>query len=175
MEDPVAAVICQVTANSGAAATSVLRPFLAAFLQPPLANAPLCSTAPPQIFLLQDKVDSIITADNDLSSLLSQLETCSYTSKSFHRLLEQIQRVVDALNLRSFANLGDWVAKVDSEVERRLSVRLEKALGSWRVALERYGTDNPMMSRARGWYFDWAVFVLGRCDAWGFCQSFSAM
>lgn len=75
--------------------------------------------------------------------------------------MEQIQRVVDALNLRSFANLGDWVAKVDSEVERRLSVRLEKALESWRIALERYGTDSPMMSRARGWCCSGAIFWTG--------------
>ncbi len=83
----------------------------------------------------------MIRADEKLNELLAGLESCPYEQKTFQKLLEQIQRIVDELNLRSFVNMGKWVASLDAEVERRLIVRLESALARWTTALERYGTD----------------------------------
>lgn len=92
-------------------------------------------------------MDSVIRADEQLNELLQGLETCAYEAQTLQTLLEKIQGIVDELNLRSFVNMGKWVAMVDSEVERRLASRLQVALDQWATALEFYGIDKSALAR----------------------------
>ena len=56
-------------------------------------------------------------------------------------VLADIQKIVDTLNLKAYANLDAWVRQLDADVEARLVRRLERAVLHWAVALASYGVD----------------------------------
>eukprot|EP00040_Diaphanoeca_grandis_P036231 m.230237 g.230237 ORF g.230237 m.230237 type:complete len:4579 (-) comp33576_c0_seq1:2736-16472(-) len=92
-----------------------------------------------KVFTFQDKVDDILAFDKQLNKLIDELEKCSLDTATLNGILEQIQKIVDDLNLRSYSNLDSWVKKLDLRVEEKLKVRLTKALTVWSVALHEYG------------------------------------
>ena len=47
---------------------------------------------------------------------MNSLEVCEYHSHTFKEVLDQVQRLVDDLNLRSYSNLPAWVADLDNMV-----------------------------------------------------------
>ena len=90
--------------------------------------------------MFQEKVDDLLSFNERLGSHLAALETCKLERTVFADILEQIQKIVDDLNLRSFVNLDTWVLQLDKAVETRLLKRLKTVIVNWTVALHSYGT-----------------------------------
>ena len=42
--------------------------------------------------------------------------TCEYRYQNFRDILDQVQKLVDDLNLRSYSNLSAWVVELDKQV-----------------------------------------------------------
>ena len=68
------------------------------------------------IFNFQERVDDVLLYTNQIDKLVASLETCEYRAAMFKDVLDQIQKLIDDLNLRSYSNLTSWVMQVDSEV-----------------------------------------------------------
>ncbi len=68
------------------------------------------------IFNFQERVDDVLQYTNQIDSLITSLETCEYKAVTFKDVLDQIQKLIDDLNLRSYSNLAAWVMDVDSQV-----------------------------------------------------------
>ena len=47
---------------------------------------------------------------------MGSMETCEYRYQNFRDILDQVQKLVDDLNLRSYSNLSAWVAELDKQV-----------------------------------------------------------
>ena len=62
------------------------------------------------------QVDDAMQHIEDIDSSITKLEQCEYSSAVMAQVLEDIQKVVDKLNLRSYTNLSKWVQKLDSKV-----------------------------------------------------------
>lgn len=69
------------------------------------------------IFNFQERVDDVLLYTNQIDSLITSLETCEYKSSIFKDVLDQIQKLIDDLNLRSYSNLSAWVMDIDSQVK----------------------------------------------------------
>ena len=61
-------------------------------------------------------MDDVLLYTNQIDSLITSLETCEYKSSVFKDVLDQIQKLIDDLNLRSYSNLAAWVMDIDSQV-----------------------------------------------------------
>ena len=85
-----------------------LSPFLKIFL-PLLFLSPFLS-------LSLRQVDEALQHSEEIESLVGNLSSCEYEVSMFTEVLEQIQKLVDNLNLRSYTNLSHWVAKLDQRV-----------------------------------------------------------
>ena len=70
------------------------------------------------IFKFQERVDDVLLYTTQIDTLIASLETCEYRAAVFKDVLEQIQKLIDDLNLRSYSNLPAWVMEVDSQVRR---------------------------------------------------------
>ncbi|KAL3873221.1 hypothetical protein ACJMK2_036362 [Sinanodonta woodiana] len=87
------------------------------------------------IFNFQDKVDDLLSMEEEIDLEVKTLESCAYNTTTFVEILTKIQKAVDNLSLHSYANVPQWVAKLDHEVEKRLAGRLEAALKAWYACL----------------------------------------
>lgn len=63
------------------------------------------------------------------------METCAYSANTFAEILIKIQKSVDELSLKNFSNLHVWVSRLDEEIEKNLSSRLEAGIKAWTDAL----------------------------------------
>ena len=68
------------------------------------------------IFSFQERVDDVLLYTDQIDALVTSLESCEYKSARFKDVLDQIQKLIDDLNLRSYSNLPAWVLDVDSQV-----------------------------------------------------------
>ena len=68
------------------------------------------------IFNFQEKVDDVLSYTDKIDGLVCSMETCEYKAKTFKLILEQIQKLIDDLNLRSYSNLSAWVKHLDQKV-----------------------------------------------------------
>ena len=68
------------------------------------------------IFNFQEKVDDVLSYTDKIDGLVCSMETCEYKAKTFKVILEQIQKLIDDLNLRSYSNLSAWVKHLDNKV-----------------------------------------------------------
>ena len=68
------------------------------------------------IFNFQEKVDDVLSYTDKIDGLVCSMETCEYKAKTFKLILEQIQKLIDDLNLRSYSNLSAWVNHLDLKV-----------------------------------------------------------
>ena len=66
-------------------------------------------TSPPQ-------VDEVLLYSHHIDDLVGSLETCEYRQPKFREVLDKLQKMIDDLNLRSYSNLGQWVAELDRQV-----------------------------------------------------------
>ena len=77
------------------------------------------------VVLFQEKVDDLLTVDEEISIDVRSLETCLYSNETFKEILSKIQKSVDNLSLQQYSNLHAWVAQLDADVESKLAVRLQ--------------------------------------------------
>ena len=82
------------------------------------------------------QVDEVLSVEIQVSVDIKSLETCAYSAKTFGDILAKIQKAVDDLSLKQYANLSRWVQHIDQEVEKRLALRLEAGISSWTGCLE---------------------------------------
>lgn len=68
------------------------------------------------IFNFQERVDDVLLYTNQIDALVTSLESCEYKSSLFKDVLDQVQKLIDDLNLRSYSNLSAWVMDVDTQV-----------------------------------------------------------
>lgn len=61
-------------------------------------------------------MDDLLLVEEKIDQEVKSLDTCDYNSDTFAEILSRIQKLVDDLNLRSYSNLPQWVAKLDEEV-----------------------------------------------------------
>ena len=62
------------------------------------------------------QVDEVLLYSHQIDGLICSLETCEYRQGTFQELLDQLQKMIDDLNLRSYANLSQWVCELDRQV-----------------------------------------------------------
>ena len=68
------------------------------------------------IFNFQERVDDVLLYTTQIDTLILSLETCEYRYAVFKDILDQIQKLIDDLNLRSYSNLPAWVMDIDLQV-----------------------------------------------------------
>ncbi|KAH8028134.1 hypothetical protein HPB51_013181 [Rhipicephalus microplus] len=88
------------------------------------------------VFNFQEKVDDLITIEEQIDIDVRSLETCPYSASTFAEILNKIQKAVDDLSLHQYSNLHHWVSKLDEQVEAKLAGRLEAGIQAWTLALE---------------------------------------
>lgn len=84
-----------------------------------------------QVFSFQEKVDELIAVSELIDVEVRSLDTCPYSSTVFSDILSKIQKAVDDLSLNRYSNLGEWVQRLDQEVELRLASRLAAGIKGW--------------------------------------------
>ncbi|XP_070577189.1 cytoplasmic dynein 1 heavy chain 1-like [Ptychodera flava] len=87
------------------------------------------------VFNFQEKVDDLLLIEEKIDVEVRSLETCAFNANVFGEVLNRIQKAVDDLNLHSYSNLPQWVARLDKEVEKRLASRLQAGLRAWTKCL----------------------------------------
>ncbi|XP_077870638.1 cytoplasmic dynein 1 heavy chain 1-like [Saccoglossus kowalevskii] len=68
------------------------------------------------VFNFQEKVDDLLLIEEKIDTEVRSLETCAFNVNIFAEILGRIQKDVDDLNLHSYSNLPQWVARLDSEL-----------------------------------------------------------
>ena len=89
----------------------------------------------------------------EIESLVNKLDSCEYNSQVMSQVLDDVQKIVDKLNLRSYTNLSKWVKELDQKVcdlmkfyitlstylffkiEVHLMKRLSAAINAWTECL----------------------------------------
>lgn len=89
------------------------------------------------VSLLQDKTNNVIALYRDISRAVEDLATCAYTADAFSELLGKVQAAIDRLNLEGYANLEQWVQRLDLKIEGILRGRVEAVLKVWCEEFER--------------------------------------
>lgn len=69
------------------------------------------------ISLFQERVDDLVTIEEQIDFEMKSLDTCAYSRATFSEVLNRIQKHVDDLSLRQYSNLLQWVARLDQEVK----------------------------------------------------------
>jgi len=106
--------------------SATLPPFLPSILPPSLPPLPPSlpplpvSSHPPSPnslpFSDSSQVDEVLSYTEQIETLMGSMETCEYRYQNFRDILDQFQKLVDDLNLRSYSNLSAWVVKLDKQV-----------------------------------------------------------
>jgi dynein heavy chain 1 len=86
--------------------------------------------------LVSFKVEEVLNVEAQITLDIKSLETCPYSAKTFSDILAKIQKAIDDLSLKQYSNLTRWVQHIDTEVEKRLALRLEAGIGAWTAKLE---------------------------------------
>jgi dynein heavy chain 1 len=89
------------------------------------------------ISLLQDKATALIEISDEINRSVDELQTCDFDSASFTKLLSQIQKVIDHLNLENYSNLDVWVVNLNEKIDAVLRARLVQAIEAWCVEFVR--------------------------------------
>ena len=61
-------------------------------------------------------MDEVLLYSVQIDGIIGSLETCEYRQQTFRELLDQLQKMIDDLNLRSYSNLTQWVSELDKQV-----------------------------------------------------------
>lgn len=95
------------------------------------------------IYNFREKIDELISVENNIDQQLKELEGCPYDESKFSEILYEIQKSIDYLNLKGFSNLPQWVARLDEEIEKKFANRLLIAIKIWvDVLIDRRGSSN---------------------------------
>ena len=112
------------------------------------------------VVLFQEKVDDLLVIEEEIDVDVRSLETCQFNAPEIKETLGKVQRAVDDLSLHQYSNLHAWVSKLDEDVERRLSVRLQAAIEEWSKVLlgmteeskseaDTMDTDSPVVTQPK--------------------------
>ncbi|XP_071963522.1 cytoplasmic dynein 1 heavy chain 1-like [Antedon mediterranea] len=93
------------------------------------------------VFNFQEKVDDLLMIEEKIDQDVKSLETSDYNASVFADILGHIQKAVDDLSLHSYSNLPQWVARLDTEVEKCLAKRLQAGLQAWTQCLKGDATS----------------------------------
>jgi len=96
------------------------------------------------ISLLQDKATALIEISDEINRSVEELQTCDFDSASFTKLLSQVQKVIDHLNLENYSNLDVWVANLNEKIDAVLRSRLIQAIEAW--CAEFVSSDEGMVN-----------------------------
>ncbi|KAI9761019.1 MAG: hypothetical protein M4579_001282 [Chaenotheca gracillima] len=83
------------------------------------------------VSVLQSKTATLATINDTIQQAMADLDTCHYNLGVFRGKLESIQTSVDQLNLENYANLKQWVAEINRQIEMTLVSRLKQAVQLW--------------------------------------------
>lgn len=83
------------------------------------------------IYNFREKVDELISVETAIDQQLKELDLCAYDEQKFAEILYEVQKSIDYLNLKGFANLPQWVARLDEEIEKKFAQRLSIAIRIW--------------------------------------------
>ncbi|KAI8321400.1 dynein heavy chain [Martensiomyces pterosporus] len=83
------------------------------------------------VSLYQEKVDALISLNDEINAAVRELAACSYAEERFREILDRIQSLIDRLNLDNYANLERWVGELDARLEQVLTSRLSHAIHAW--------------------------------------------
>lgn len=97
------------------------------------------------VSVLQDKTNSLVNSYKEISRVIEDLSTCPYTYEAFAELIGKIQAAIDRLNLEGYANLENWVARLDERISGILAQRLTHILQTWCAEFDR--TDDGEQRR----------------------------
>ena len=69
-----------------------------------------------QLFALRahtyhDKIDDLVVRDSAVRDSLKELAVCEYSAAGLGAPLGAMQKLVDAMNLAEFSNLGSWYGR----------------------------------------------------------------
>lgn len=67
-------------------------------------------------FVYTIQVDDALLHLEEIETFISKLESCEYSAAVMKQILDEVQKIVDKLNLRSYTNLSNWVKELDSKV-----------------------------------------------------------
>ena len=67
----------------------------------------------------------------EVVKLLEDLTTCDFSTEAFSKILAQIQKAIDHLNLENYSNLDAWVSRLNEKVDAILTERLILATQEW--------------------------------------------
>lgn len=87
------------------------------------------------IFNFRERIDLMFSINAQIESKLNELFICSYKRTEFENILNNIQKSIDYLNLKGFANLPQWVDRLDKLIEKKLVIRLHIAILTWEKTL----------------------------------------
>ncbi|EGD96413.1 dynein heavy chain, partial [Trichophyton tonsurans CBS 112818] len=91
--------------------------------------------------VLQSKTATLATMDDNIQKAILSLKTCPYDVTVFRNRIDQIQIAIDKLNLENYANLGYWVANLNTKIETILQDRLRGAIRRWIASFQHAGDD----------------------------------
>ncbi|KAF8610057.1 hypothetical protein BDV93DRAFT_517252 [Ceratobasidium sp. AG-I] len=94
------------------------------------------------VSILQDKTNSLIDVYKEITRVVDELATCSFTTEAFSELIGKVQAAIDQLNLEGYANLDNWVAELDERIEGILLVRLTHIIQLWCTEFDRAEDDD---------------------------------
>ena len=80
--------------------------------------------------------------DSAVRDSLKELAVCEYSTAGLGVPLGTMQKLVDAMNLAEYCNLGLWVADINVRVEKVLAQRLHTALTDWVEAFKNQATHS---------------------------------
>lgn len=63
-----------------------------------------------------EKVDELLETMQQIETLVSEFDSCSFVHASFRDILTKLQKYVDDLSLHQYSNLPYWVQQLDEEV-----------------------------------------------------------
>ncbi|DAA79594.1 TPA_exp: Uncharacterized protein A8136_0367 [Trichophyton benhamiae CBS 112371] len=91
--------------------------------------------------VLQSKTATLATMDDNIQKAILALKTCPYDVTVFRNRIDQIQIAIDKLNLENYANLGYWVANLNTKIETILQDRLRGAIRRWIASFQHAGDE----------------------------------
>jgi dynein heavy chain 1 len=99
--------------------------------------------------MLQDKTTSLIAINDSIQITISELRTCRYEAGALSSRLDSIQTAVDQLNLQNYANLKQWVAEMNEEIEAILLGRLQNAMKTWVHEFQNFAAASGNQNNTR--------------------------
>ena len=84
-----------------------------------------------KVIAFEEEVNSVMLKIDLIKQLLEEMKECPLEKQEFESRLSVIQRHIGDFDLEDLSNLSFWVARLNEDVEKILTGRLEQLLQSW--------------------------------------------